>query len=392
MASRQPIQDTQADTGGLPAEPTVRRIPVAHPDLSGNEMAYVTDCIATEWISSQGSYVRRFEDLFAEWAQVPHAITCSNGTAALHLALVALGVGPGDEVIVPAMTYVASANAVSYVGADVVLIDSDPESLNITPDAVLAAVTPRTKAVIPVDLFGLPVDVQMLRAALRDGVHVVEDAAEAIGARVRGDHVGAHAHVATFSFYGNKTITTGEGGMITCHDPDLAARIRLYRDQGQDPERTYFHPVLGFNYRLTNLQAAVGLAQLERIEDHLGGRRRVAARYAAGLRDLTEFLHIPPDPEGFQHGYWMVTVVLRDSDLTRRDAVRTAMAGDGIETRPGFTPIHRLPMHADGGAYPVADWVGDCAISLPTHGRLSDDDIDFVVSRLRAHLGAGSPP
>lgn len=389
MATRRPAQDTREDTGGLPAGPAVRRIPVAHPDLSGNEMAYVTDCIATEWISSKGSYVGRFEDAFAQWAQVPHAITCSNGTAALHLALVALGIGPGDEVIVPAMTYVASANAVSYVGATVVLIDSDHESLNITPDAVVAAVTPRTRAVIPVDLFGLPVDVEALRAALPDHVHVVEDAAEAIGARVRGDHVGDHADVATFSFFGNKTITTGEGGMVTCHDPALAARIRLYRDQGQDPERIYFHPVLGFNYRLTNLQAAVGLAQLERVEDHLAVRRHVAARYGAGLRDLSEVLHIPPVPQGFEHGNWMVTVVLRDSDVMRRDSLRAAMAGDGIETRPGFTPIHRLPMHADGGSYPVADWVGDCAISLPTHGRLSDGDIDFVVSRLRAHLAAG---
>ncbi|MBM3665468.1 MAG: DegT/DnrJ/EryC1/StrS family aminotransferase, partial [Actinobacteria bacterium] len=319
---------------------------------------------------------------------VPHAIACSSGTTALHLALVALGVGPGDEVIVPAMTYVASANAVSYVGADVVLVDSDPESLNVAPEAVAAALTPRTKAVIPVDLFGLPVDVAALRGALPEGVAVVEDAAEAIGARVRGHHVGASADIATFSFFGNKTITTGEGGMVTCHSPEIAARIRLYRDQGQDPDRTYFHPVLGFNYRLTNLQAAVGLAQMERVEHHLAERRRVADRYTRQLADLDHLLHIPLVPGDMAHGNWMFTVVLRQGGAGGRDRVRDHLAVDGIETRPGFTPIHRLPMHADGGAYPVAEWVGESAVSLPTYGRLTDDDLDYVVTRLRAALGA----
>ena len=369
-------------------DPKIRRIPVAYPDLQGNEMAYVTDCIATEWVSSQGPYVKRFEDAFAEWAGVEHAVTCSNGTAALHLALVALGIGPGDEVVVPSMTYVASANAVAYVGADVVLVDSDPTSLNVTPEAVAAAVTPRTAAVIPVDLYGLPVDIPALRAALPDHVRIVEDAAEAIGARVRGTHVGGHSDIATFSFFGNKTLTTGEGGMVTCHDADMAATVRLYRDQGQDPNQTYFHPVLGFNYRLTNLQAAVGLAQVERIEHHLGERARVAMRYANRLGDLDHLLHIPPVPGDHVHGNWMFTVVLRNTDKATRDDLRERLARDGIETRPGFTPIHRLPMHARSDAFPVADWIGDCSISLPTHGRLTDADVDFVASRLRAALGA----
>ncbi len=366
----------------------VRRIPVAYPDLQGNEMKYVTDCIATEWVSSQGPYVKRFEDAFAEWAGVEHAVTCSNGTAALHLALVALGIGPGDEVIVPSMTYVASANAVTYVGGDVVLVDSDSDSLNVTPEAVAAAVTPRTKAVIPVDLYGMPVDIPALRDAVPVGILIVEDAAEAIGARVRGTHVGGHSDIATFSFYGNKTLTTGEGGMVTCHTHEMADRIRLYRDQGQDPNRTYFHPVLGFNYRLTNLQAAVGLAQVERIEHHLGERRRVTTRYADRLGDLDHLLHMPPVPGGNVHGHWMFNVVLRNADVSKRDRVRDHLAIDGIETRPGFTPIHRLPMHAVPDAFPVANWIGDCSISLPTHGRLTDDDVDYVAARLRAALGA----
>ena len=300
----------------------------------------------------------------------------------------ALGIGPGDEVIVPSMTYVASANAVAYVGGDVVLVDSDPTSLNVTPEAVAGAVTPRTKAVIPVDLYGMPVDIPALRAALPTGMLIVEDAAEAIGARVRGTHVGGHSDIATFSFFGNKTLTTGEGGMVTCHDAKMAANVRLYRDQGQDPNQTYFHPVLGFNYRLTNLQAAVGLAQVERIEHHLGERRRVATRYADRLSDLDHAVHIPPVPGGDVHGNWMFTVVLRNANKATRDRVREHLALDGIETRPGFTPIHRLPMYAREGAFPNADWIGDCSISLPTHGRLTDDDVDYVAARLRAALGA----
>ena len=367
---------------------SVRRIPVAHPDLSGNEMAYVTDCIETEWLTWQGAYVGRFEKAFAEWADVKHAITCANGTVALHLALVVLGIGPGDEVIVPSMTYVASANAVAYVNADLVLVDSDANTLNVTTEAIAAAVTPRTKAVIPVDLYGMPVDVQALRAALPEGVAIVEDAAEALGARVRGEHVGRYADLATYSFFGNKTLTTGEGGMVTCESDELADLLRLYRGQGQDPQRTYFHPVLGFNYLLTNLQAAVGLAQLERIEHHLDRRRHVVNRYMDHLGDLTGRIHLPRPGADMEHGNWMFTVVLRDANATRRDEIRATLAADGIETRPGFTPVHRLPMHADSRAFPVADWVGDCAISLPTHSRLTDDDVDFISARLRAALGA----
>ena len=228
----------------------------------------------------------------------------------------------------------------------------------------------------------MPFDVKALRDALPEGIAIVEDAAEALGARVRGEHVGRYADVATYSFFGNKTLTTGEGGMVTCESDELADLIRLYRGQGQDPERTYFHPVLGFNYRLTNLQAAVGLAQLERIQHHLDRRRHVVDRYMEHLGGLTDRIHLPRPGADMEHGNWMFTVVLRDSDAARRDEIRAVLAADGIETRPGFTPVHRLPMHADARPFPVADWVGDCAISLPTHSRLTDEDVDFVSARL----------
>lgn len=369
-----------------PIVPAERRISVAHPDLSGNELKYVTECIETEWISSQGRFVTEFEDAFREWTGARFALACSSGTTALHLALAGLGIGPGDEVIVPSMTYVASGNAVAYVGARPVLVDSDPISLNVTPHTVASAVTDRTRAVIPVDLFGMPADVAGLRAVLPDDVYVVEDAAEALGARTDGVHVGVAADVATFSFFGNKTLTTGEGGMVICSDRDLADRMLLLRGQGQDPQRTYYHPVMGFNYRLTNMQAAVGLAQLERVESHLAARRRVVARYESQLDPVKAGLHTPPVPEGSEHGNWMFTVTLRDGDSATRDEIRRLMAVDGIETRPGFTPLHRLPMYASSDPYPVADWISDCGICLPTHARLSDGDVDVVVGSLVSAL------
>lgn len=366
--------------------PSSRRVAVAHPDLSGNELKYVTECIETEWISSQGKFIAAFEEAFREWTGAAHAIACSSGTTALHLALAGLGIGPGDEVIVPSMTYVASGNAVAYVGADIVLVDSDPDSLNVTPELVAAAITPRTRAVIPVDLFGLPVDIPALRRAVPERVAIVEDAAEALGARVNGEHVGLHADVATFSFFGNKTLTTGEGGMVTCRDADLAERILLLRGQGQDPQRTYYHPVMGFNYRLTNMQAAVGLAQLERVQHHLDARQRVVDRYTRLLGSLSGRLHIPPIPKSVQHGNWMFTVTLREGGAEERDVIRQSLADDGIETRPGFTPLHRLPMYEDHRPFPHADWISDSGICLPTHARLTDDDVDFVVERLLSAL------
>ncbi len=379
-----------AETSALrgPIVPATRRIAVAHPDLSGNEMKYVTECIETEWISSQGKFIAAFEAAFCEWTGSAHSIACSSGTTALHLALAGLGIGPGDEVIVPSMTYVASGNAVAYVGADVVLVDSDPDSLNVTPELVAAAITTRTKAVIPVDLFGLPVDIAALRRAIPEDVAIVEDAAEALGARIDGEHVGLQADVATFSFFGNKTLTTGEGGMVICRDAELAERILLLRGQGQDPQRTYYHPVMGFNYRLTNMQAAVGLAQLERVQHHLDARQRVVDRYTRLLGQLADRLHIPPIPRGVQHGNWMFTVTLRQGGSEERDAIRQSLADDGIETRPGFTPLHRLPMYADSRPFPHADWISDSGICLPTHARLTDDEVDFVVERLLIALGS----
>ncbi|HEY2011897.1 MAG TPA: DegT/DnrJ/EryC1/StrS family aminotransferase, partial [Bryobacteraceae bacterium] len=227
-----------------------KTIPVSHPVLSGNEKRYVLECLETGWISSIGRFIRLFEDSFATYCEAGHAVACNNGTTALHLALAGLGTGPGDEVIVPTLTYIATANAVRYCGAQPVFVDSEPVTMAIDPARIEERITPRTKGIMVVHLYGHPADMDpILEIARRHGLYVVEDAAEAHGSLYRGRKVGSLGNAATFSFYGNKIITTGEGGMVTTNDSDLNQRIRILRGQGMDPERRYWFPVVGYNDR-----------------------------------------------------------------------------------------------------------------------------------------------
>ena len=287
-----------------------RTIPVAEPALVGREKEFVVDCIDSTWISSTGPYIGRFEAGFAEFCGVEHAITCANGTVALHLALLALGIGPGDEVVCPTLTYVAAANSVVYCGATPVLVDAEAATWNLDPAAVEAAVTPRTKAILVVHLYGHPADMDAIRRiADAHDLRVVEDAAEALGARHRGRRVGSLSDVATFSFYGNKVITTGEGGMVVTDDATLAETVRLLRGQGQDPTRRYRFPVVGYNYRLTNVACAIGCAQLEKVEWHVGRRRQIAGWYRELLGDRPG-IAFSPEAEWATSSYWMSSVVL----------------------------------------------------------------------------------
>ena len=238
-------------------------IPVAAPSLEGNEKKYVMDCLESTWISSTGEYVDRFEGAFAEFCGVKHAVSCSNGTTALHLTLLALGVGPGDEVIVPTLTFVATANSVVYCGGRPVFVDVQADTWNIDPALIEAKITSRTKGIIVVHLFGLSVDMDpVLSLARRRGLFVIEDAAQAHGAEYKKKRVGSLADVATFSFFGNKIITTGEGGMVVTDDASIANKVELLKNHGMDPNRRYWHPIIGYNYRMTNVAAAIGLAQI----------------------------------------------------------------------------------------------------------------------------------
>jgi perosamine synthetase len=262
-------------------------IPVAEPLLDGNELAYVSDCITSGWVSSIGDYIPRLERDFACFCGVKHAIAASNGTTALHLALAVLGIGPGMEVIVPTLTFIATANVVHYTGATPIFADSDPRTGNLDPADVARKITPATRAIIPVHLYGHPADMDAISALARaHNLAVIEDAAEAHGAEYKGRRVGALGQLAAFSFYGNKIITTGEGGMITTDDDALAAQARSLRDHGMSPTRRYWHPVIGYNYRLTNLQAALGVAQMERIVEFIARKRAIAALYQQYLADL----------------------------------------------------------------------------------------------------------
>ncbi len=364
------------------------RIQVAAPVLNGRETEYVMECLTTNWISSVGRFIGAFEEAFAAYCGVKHAVAVNNGTTALHLALVALGVGPGDEVLVPDLTYIASANAVKYCGASPVFVDNDRRTFNLDPEALEAKITPRTRGIIPVHLYGHPVDMDpVLELARRYKLFVLEDAAEAIGATYKGRRVGGLGDCATFSFFGNKIITTGEGGMVTTNDDALAARLRLYRGQGMAPERRYWFPVIGYNYRMTNIAAAIGLAQMERIEDHLAARQRVALGYEARLGALRDKVTTPACENWAGHVYWMYTVLVNRPEQTSRDAVIETMDALGVETRPIFYPMHVLPPYAETlGHYPNADWCAARGINLPTHASLTDDDLDRIVSALTQAL------
>ena len=364
---------------------TLPRISVAAPRLDGKERDYVLECMDTTWISSVGRFISEFEKAFAEYCGVKHAIACNNGTTALHLALVALGVGPGDEVIVPSLTYIASANSVTYCGATPVLVDNDPGTFNLDPAKLEALITPRTKAIMPVHLYGQVCDMDpILEIARKHGLLVVEDAAEAVGATYKGKKSGSLGTCATFSFFGNKIITTGEGGMITTDDDELAAKMRLLRGQGMDPNRRYWFPVVGYNYRMTNIQAAIGLAQLERVDEHLAAREKVVAWYDEKLARLGNRVTKPRvDPHG-RHVFWMYTVRLGEGLAISRDQVIKDLDAMGIETRPVFHPMHTLPPYADRdtGDLKVAEACGADGLNLPTHAALTEADIDRVVAAL----------
>jgi perosamine synthetase len=364
------------------------RIFVAQPKLAGNERQYVLDCLDTNWISSNGKYIGLFEEAFAKFCGAKHAIATNNGTTALHLALVALDLKPGEEVIIPTVTYIATANAVRYCGATPVLADVCATTMNLDPKEIERKITPKTRGIIPVHLYGHPAEMEAVnRIAHQYGLWVVEDAAEAHGAEVNGQKVGTLGTCATFSFFGNKIITTGEGGMITTNDDELASKLRLYRGQGMDPQRRYWFPVVGYNYRMTNIQAAIGLAQLEGIQTALNDRERLAAWYDDALNDLTNHIVLPSQAPWAKQVYWMYTIFLRDGNHVQRDQIMRELDSMGIETRPVFYPMHVLPPYEQPSSFPVADLWSERGINLPTHQDLTQGDVARIARGLRDILG-----
>ena len=370
-----------------PLEPSRHFIPVSAPTLTGREREYVLDCLDSTWISSKGKHIAAFEESFAAFCGTKHAVATNNGTTALHLALVALGIKPGDEVIVPSLTYIASANAVHYCGATPVLVDCDERTLNADPAEVRAKLTPRTRAIMAVHLYGHPVDMDpLLELGQAHGIPVIEDAAEAHGAEYKGRRAGSLGKCAAFSFFGNKIVTTGEGGMVTTDDDALADRLRLFRGQGVSPVRTYWHDVVGYNYRMTNVAAAIGRAQMERVEVALARRAELAGWYHDALAPLP--LVRPVEESWARHAYWMYTVLLPiGSSEEQREAVRDELAKAQIETRPVFYPMHVLPPYAeDPAGYPRATSAAARGINLPTHEHVSRTDVQYIRDRLQGAL------
>jgi perosamine synthetase len=364
-------------------------IPVASADLSGREEEYAVDAIRSSWISSTGPYINKFEEEFARLCAATSAIGVCNGTVALHLALLTLDVRPGDEVIVPSLTYIATANAVRYVGAEPIFVDVDPLTWCLDPSRIEAAITRRTKGIIAVHLYGHPADMDRInQIAAVNGLWVVEDAAEAPFAKYKNRTVGSLGRIATFSFYGNKIFTCGEGGALTVTDSQLELRARTLRGQGMDPARRYYFPVTGYNFRLTNLAAAILCAQLERKSEILERRENIFDRYQEELSGIAGISFQPIAPWA-EVSKWMFSILVDESAFGRsRDDLASVLRENGIETRPFFIPLHRLPPFREqsmrrGEQLDITDRLADRGLNLPTFTAMTEADITRVAGTIR---------
>lgn len=357
------------------------RIPVYQPTLTGNEKKYVDDCIETSWISSKGKYNDMFSKMFSNYIGTQYGTTVVNGTLALHLALLALGIGEGDEVILPSLTYIASANAVRYTGAKVVFADSKEDSWQLDPNDIEHRITDRTKAIMPVHLYGHPCDMDsIIELAKKHHLFVIEDCAEAIGSEYKGRKVGTFGDIAAFSFFGNKTITCGEGGMIVTNDKTLYERAIHIKGQGLAAHREYWHDIIGYNYRMTNIAAAIGVAQLEQVESFVNRKIQIANMYKEKVSGLPIRVHEAIGD--VKHTYWMVSIVCEYLD--DRDKLRDFLKKGGVETRPTFYPIHTMPMYSEKyQRLPIAEKLGWSGMNLPSYPSLKDEEVYYVCDLIR---------
>lgn len=367
-------------------------IPVNEPLLDGNEKAYLADCIDTGWISSEGPFVRRFEEGMADRAGRRHGIAVCNGSMALDAAVVALDLQPGDEVIMPAFTIVSCAAAVVRVGARPVLVDADPATWNMDPGQVASRIGPHTRAILVVHIYGLPVDMEPIEAlAERHGLHILEDAAEMHGQTWRGRPCGSFGALSTFSFYPNKHVTTGEGGMIVTDSDEIAARCRELRNLCFRPPRRFVHEELGWNLRMSNLQAALGVAQLERLDEFVERKRAMGARYTAGLADVPGIQLPIAANEDAQNIYWVYGLVLKEEVPFDAEEAMRRLAQHSVGSRPFFWPMHEQPVFRrmglfDGERHPVAERIARRGFYLPSGLALTHAQIDEVVDVVRKIL------
>lgn len=362
-------------------------IPVSRPRITQREEEYVLDAVRSGWVSSLGKYIDSFESAFAKYCGVKYALTTSNGTTGLHLALATAGIGPGDEVIVPDLTFVATVNAVVYTGATPVIVDIDPDTLCISPSAVEAAVTRKTRAIIPVHVYGHPCDMDALEAiAHTHSLLIFEDAAEAHGAEYKGRRVGSFGQAGIFSFYGNKIITTGEGGMLTTDDGDFYARAKFLRDQAMSHEKRYWHPEIGYNYRMTNMQAALGLAQMEIIDEMLKRRAEVFQMYQAVIKTSSS-VRLNHTANWAKNAYWMICLEVDRFDEASRGVFMKKLRDRGIDSRPYFYPMTAMPMY-ERPTPPVTAAKSVIGLNLPTYHEISQEDVTRVGEAVNEELRA----
>jgi perosamine synthetase len=378
-------------------------IPVCEPFLGGKEKEYVLDAIETGWISSSGKYIPAFEQAMASYCGVKHGVATTNGTVALHLALVALGVGPGDEVIMPDFNGIFGAFAVCYTGAKPVFVDAEPETWNIDTRKIEGKITARTKAIMPVHIYGHPSYMDDIwRIARKHNLRIIEDAAEVHGAQYRAESgevrkAGSLGDVSIFSFFANKIATTGEGGMVLTNDDELAEKCRYYKNLCFPPKgmRTYVHEHIGFNYRMSNVLAAIGLAQVEKLEEYVAARRRNHDRYQEAFSGIPG-LSLQTEKSWAKNVYWMNGVTI-DEQLfgMSRDEILPVLREKKIDFRLFFSPMHQQPSLRKYGCdctgdYPVSLWLGKNGLYLPSASNLTADNVEYIGLEFRQLHSQGS--
>lgn len=359
-------------------------IPVSEPNFLGKEKQYVLDCLESGWVSSRGKYIELFEKAVSGYVGTRYAISVCNGTCALHLALLSLAITYGDEVIVPSFTYIATVNAVRYTGAIPVFADCEKDTRNIDVENLESLITPRTKAIIVVHLYGHPCDMdKILKIAKKHKLYLIEDAAEALGSEYKGKKVGGIGDIGVFSFFGNKIITTGEGGMLVTNNRNIAEKAYLLKTQGVSSNKQYYFEVIGYNYRMTNIEAALGLAQMENIDYFINKKREIASLYSKKLSDIYG-LTLPVEKPYAKSSYWMYSILVEDVFSMNRDRLMSTLKEVGIETRPFFYPCHVLPPYINRKAkLPISESISKRGMNLPSSTKLTEDDIDYIVNAIR---------
>jgi perosamine synthetase len=352
-------------------------IPISQPSITQKEIDYVTDAIKSGWVSSLGKYIDEFEEKFANFCDTKYALATSNGTTALHLTLVSLGITGDDEVIIPDFTFVATASAVNYIGAKVVTVDIEEDTLCIDPKSIEEAITFKTKAIIPVHLYGHPANMSSInKIAKKYNLFVIEDAAEAHGAEINGKRVGGLSDAGIFSFYGNKIITSGEGGMITTNDEALYLKMKRLRDHAMSKEKKYWHTEVGFNYRMTNLQAALGVAQFDRIDELLEKKKQIFEWYKAYLSNVSN-IKLNTQKDGYKNVYWMICMEIIEYNEEKRENLIKKLKENAIDSRPFFYPISDMPMYERVNT-PMTHKVYQRGINLPSYFDMTEEQVKYI--------------